>query len=353
MVAMVRCPRLGAAARCWDVRPPIPLSHLNGPPDPGKHFRLMEIVRRRLRERRYSRRTEEAYVYWIRGYILYNDRRHPRDLGEAEVARFLSDLATRRRVAASTQNQALAALTFLYDRVLERPLTRLEGMTPARRSPYVPVVLSEGEIRAVLRHMDGTPRLCAMLMYGSGLRLLECLRLRVKDIDLDRRETVVRYGKGGKDRRTPLAESCLPDLRRLLKDRRAQFTHDVRSKIGTTEIAPALARKYPRIDTDWRWQYVFTAHRTFVDDSGRRRRHHLHETVVQRAFRRAVATAGLTKRATCHSLRHSFATHLLESGSDIRTVQELLGHTDLRTTMIYTHVLNRGGLGVRSPADRL
>ena len=335
------------------MRPPIPIWQLNAPPDPDRRFRFMEIVRRRLRERRYSRRTEQAYVEWIRRFIVFNDRRHPADLGEAEVEAFLSNLASERRVAASTQNQALAALTFLYDRVLARPLTRLEGMTPARRSRHVPVVLSESEIRAVLREMSDAPRLCAALMYGSGLRLLECLRLRVKDIDFDRRELTVRGGKGGKDRRTPLAETSIADLRRHLKERQAQFTHDVRAKIGTTEITPALARKYPRIDQDWRWQYVFAARRSFVDSAGRRRRHHLHETVVQRAFRDAVSAAGITKRATCHSLRHSFATHLLEGGADIRTVQELLGHADLRVTMIYTHVLNRGGLGVRSPADRL
>lgn len=346
-------PVSGLGNRSCGVRPPIPLSHLNAPPDASKQFRLMEIVRRRLRERRYSRRTEEAYVHWIRRYILYNDRRHPRDLGEAEVQRFLSDLASQIRVAAATQNQALAALTFLYDCVLDRPLTRLEGMTPARRSRHVAVVLSADEVRALLRRMQGSPKLCAMLMYGSGLRVVECLQLRVKDIDIDRREIVVRSGKGGKDRRTPLAEVCLADLRRALEERRVQFTHDVRAKIGTTGITPALGRKYPAIDTDWRWQYVFPARRTFVESDGRRRRHHLHETVVQRAFRQAVDAVGLTKRATCHSLRHSFATHLLESGADIRTVQELLGHRDVRTTMMYTHVLNRGGLGVRSPADRL
>lgn len=335
------------------MRPPIPPWQLDGPSDPTHKFRLMEIVRRRLREQRYSRRTEEAYLHWIRRYIRFNDRQHPADLGEPEVERFLSDLASVQGVAASTQNQALAALTFLYDRVLERPLTRLEGMTPARRSRYVPVVLSEAEIRDLLREMSGVPKLCATLMYGSGLRLLECLRLRTKDIDFDRREIVVRSGKGGKDRRTPLAETSTAELRRHLEARRKAFTHDVRSRIGTTEITAALARKYPRIDQDWRWQYVFGARRTFLDPSGQRRRHHLHETVVQRAFRKATAAAGLTKRATCHSLRHSFATHLLEGGADIRTVQELLGHTDVRTTQIYTHVLNRGGLGVRSPADKL
>jgi integron integrase len=335
------------------MRPLIPMSHLTGAPNPERQFRLMEVVRHTLRERRYSKRTEEAYVYWIRRYILYNDRRHPRDLGETEVQRFLSALAVEEHVAASTQNQALAAITFLYDRVLERPLTRLEGMTPARRSRYVPVVLSEAEIRAILQHLPEPTRLCAMLMYGSGLRLLECMQLRVKDIDLDRREIVIRSGKGGKDRRTPLVEACVAGLTRTLKERRSEHAHDRRTDVRTTGIPESLLRKYPNADLDWRWQYVFAARRRLRDPAGGLRRHHLHESVMQRALRVALEPAGIHKRATCHSLRHSFATHLLEAGSDIRTVQELLGHTDLRTTMIYTHVLNRGGLGVRSPADRL
>ena len=306
-----------------------------------------------MRERRYSARTEEAYVYWIRRYIYANDRRHPADLGAAEVGRFLSALATEQHVASSTQNQALAALSFLYEKVLERPLARIDGIAPAQSSRHVPVVLSDGEVRAIVRHVDDPAKLCLMLMYGSGLRLLECLRLRVKDVDIERRQIIVRDGKGGKDRRTPLAEACIPPLRRQLALRDRQFVHDRRTKTGTTEITPALARKYPHVDTDWRWQYIFAATRTFVDESGQRRRHHLHETVVQRAFRDAVSEAKITKRATCHSLRHSFATHLLESGSDIRTVQELLGHSDVRTTMIYTHVSKVGALGVRSPADRV
>jgi integron integrase len=335
------------------MRPLIPMSHLAGAPNPERQFRFMEIVRRTLRERRYSRRTEEAYVYWIRRYIVYSGRRHPAELGESDVQRFLSALATDDQVAASTQNQALAAITFLYNRVLERPLTRLEGMTPARRSRYVPVVLSETEIRVILKRLAEPTRLCAMLMYGSGLRLLECMQLRVKDIDLDRREIVVRSGKGGKDRRTPLAEACVAVLTRTLKERRSEHEHDRRSGVRTTGIPESLLRKYPSADLDWRWQYVFSARRRFRDSAGGLRRHHLHESVMQRSFRAALGATGIHKRATCHSLRHSFATHLLEAGSDIRTVQELLGHTDLRTTMIYTHVLNRGGLGVQSPADRL
>jgi len=324
---------------------------LDSPPDPARRFRLLERVRRVMRERRLSRRTEDAYVYWIRRYIVANDRRHPSDLDERDVGRFLSALAADAGVAASTQNQALAALSFLYDHVLNRPLAPIEELTPARRRDYVPVVLSKSEVRSIATHLEETPRLCAMLMYGSGLRLLECLRLRVKDVDFDRLQIVVRNGKGGKDRRTPLAESCVPMLRSRLKARRDQFLHDCRTNVGTTEITPALARKYPGIDSDWAWQYVFAARRTSIDADGRRRRHHLHETAIQRAFKNAVVAAGISKRATCHSLRHSFATHLLESGTDVRTLQELLGHSDLRTTMIYTHVANRGYLGVQSPAD--
>jgi integron integrase len=313
----------------------------------------MEVVRRGLRERRFSRRTEEAYVSWIRRYIVYHGRRHPRELGEPEVKRFLSALAVEDQVAASTQNQALAALTFLYDHVLGRPLTRMDGIEPARRSQHVPVVLSEVEMRGVLGHLNDPYRLCVMLMYGSGLRLLECMTLRVKDVDCDRHEITVRNGKGGKDRRTPLADVCLPAIERLLKQQRTQFDRDRHRDIRSTGISSALLRKYPNADREWPWRYLFTARRTFVDEGNIRRRHHLHETMVQRVVRDAVGAAKLTKRATCHSFRHSFATHLLEQGADIRTVQELLGHSDIRTTMIYTHVLNRGGLGVRSPIDRL
>jgi len=267
-----------------------------------------------MRERRYRPRTADAYVYWIRRYIYANDRRHPADLGEDDVRRFLSTLATEQHVAPSTQNQALAALNFLYEKVLERPLARIDGIAPAQPSRHVPVVLSDGEVRAIVGQVDGSVKLCMMLMYGSGLRLLECLRLRVKDVDVDRRQIVVRDGKGGKDRPTPLAEACVTPLRGQLALREDQFVHDRRTKTGTTEITPALARKYPNIDTDWRWQYIFAATRTFVDEGGQRRRHHLHETVIQRAFRDAVNEAKIAKRATCHSLRHSFATHLSSPG---------------------------------------
>lgn len=333
--------------------PRIPLTHLTAAPDPDRRFRLIEVVRRKLRERRYSRRTEEAYVYWIRRYVVFNDRRHPRDLSEEDVRRFLSALAVEEQVAASTQNQALAALVFLYDGVLERPLARIDDLAPAKRSRYVPVVLSESEIREILRALPDPLRLCVELMYGGGLRLLECLQVRIKDVDSDRREIVVRLGKGRKDRRVPLADASRESLARLLKIRQLQFERDLRRGIRTDGIESSLLRKYPSADREWRWQYLFAARRTYTDADGILRRHHLHETVLQRGLRTAVDKVGIAKRVTCHSFRHSFATHLLEAGADIRTVQELLGHSDVRTTMIYTHVLNRGGLGVRSPLDRL
>ena len=333
--------------------PPIPESHLNGPPDPGRRFRLMEVVRRRLRERRYSRRTEEAYVHWIRRYVVFHGRRHPRDLGLDAVRAFLSHLAVSEQVAASTQNQALAALLFLYAHVLGTALPRIEGITPARRPRYVPVVLSQGEVRGLLGKLPEPARLCASLMYGSGLRVVECVSLRVKDVDLDRREIVVRGGKGQKDRRTPLADMCVPALEQRLREGFAAFRQDQRAHVRVTGVGPALARKYRDAETSWSWWYIFPAARTHVDAERVLRRHHLHESVVQRAVKQAVRELGLTKRVTSHSLHHSFATHLLEAGADIRTVQSLLGHSDVRTTMIYTHVLNKGGLGVTSPGDRL
>jgi integron integrase len=329
------------------------LSHLDGPPDPERRFRLMKLVRRALRERRYSGRTEEAYVHWIRRFIVASARRHPADLGVEEVRRFLSRLAVEERVSASTQSQAQAALVFLYAHVVRRPLDTMDGIVPARRSQHLPVVLSVREVRAVLQQLDEPMWLCTAIMYGSGLRVLECMSLRIKDVDLDRREIVVRGGKGGKDRRTPLARSRILPVRAQLERAAARAASDRRAGVGCTRIDDAVRRKYPGVELDWRWQYLFAATRTHAAADGRRLRHHLHESAVQRAFRAAVSASGISKRATCHSLRHSFATHLLESGADIRTVQELLGHADVRTTMIYTHVLNRGGLGVRSPGDDL
>ncbi|MEO8561629.1 MAG: integron integrase [bacterium] len=324
-----------------------------GAPAPERRFRLLEIVRRTLKERRYSPRTQEAYVFWVRRYVIASGRRHPADLGEEDVRRFLSRLAVEEQVAVSTQNQALAAITFLYTHVLRRPLQRIDGIAPAHRSRHLPVVLAQSELRAIMAHLVEPYRLCVALMYGSGLRLMECLTLRVKDVDLERLEIVVRDGKGAKDRRTPLARSCVAPLRALLREEQARFDRDRRANVATTGIGDALQRKFPSAALDSRWQYLFAAARTLTLPDGRRARHHLHESALQRAFGSAVRASGITKRATCHSLRHSFATHLLESGADIRTVQVLLGHSDVRTTMIYTHVLNRGGLGVRSPADDL
>lgn len=275
-------------------------------------------------------------------------------MAEPEVAAFLNHLATERRVAASTQNQALQAILFLYRHVLGQPIGLVSGVTRAKRGRRIPVVLSVGEVRVILSRMSGAPRLCAVLMYGSGLRILECVSLRVKDIDFDRNEITVRAGKGDKDRRVPLPEIAIKALRKHLEKVRNEFYRDLRAGIAGAQLPGALGVKLRDAENQWGWQYVFRATRVYTEvRSGMRRRHHLHETVVQRAFTNALRASGLPKRATCHSLRHSFATHLLESGSDIRTIQELLGHTDVRTTMVYTHVLNRGRLGIRSPADAL
>lgn len=275
-------------------------------------------------------------------------------MGELEISAFLNHLATEGRVSASTQNQALHALLFLYRHVLGRDMGLVPGLTPAKRGRRLPVVLSVSEVRSILSRMRGVPRLCASLMYGSGLRLSECTQLRVKDIDFDRGEIMVRVGKGDKDRRVPLPKLASPALRVQMERGRKQFERDLRSGVMGAALPGALEQKLRNADRDWSWQYVFPAARVYVErETGKRRRHHIHDSAIQRAVTQAVRSSGIAKRATCHSLRHSFATHLLESGSDIRTIQELLGHTSLQTTMIYTHVLNRGGLGVQSPADRL
>ena len=306
-----------------------------------------------MAERRFSARTQEAYLSWIRRFIYFHDRRHPKDMGEAEVAAFLSDLAVRAEVAASTQNQALAALVFLYGRVLGKPLGALPGVARARRPHRLPVVLSQREMRALLGCLDEPVRTAALLMYGSGLRLHECLGVRLKDIDFDRRTITIRGGKGDKDRIVPLPESSIGSVRRLMSSVGELHRADTRSGVRTTGIDAALATKFPKADRELGWVYLFPATRHCVDSAGGRRRHHLDPTVVQRAIKSGASSAGLTKRVTPHVLRHTFATHLLESGSDIRTIQELLGHTDIRTTMIYTHLSGRGALGVRSPADAL
>jgi integron integrase len=316
--------------------------------------RLLDRVRAAIRTRHYSRHTESAYVAWIRRYIVFHGRRHPANMGAAEITRFLSALAVDGKVAASTQNQALSALLFLYRQVLELDVPWLDGIVRARRPERLPVVLTREEVRSVLGRLHGAPRLMAYLMYGAGLRLLECCRLRIQDVDFGRNEIIVRGGKGDKDRATMLPVVVQTDLRRHLEAAQRQHRRDIEQGAGWVELPSALGRKYPNAGREWAWQWVFPATRMYVERaSGQRRRHHLHESVIQRAMKEAALRAGLGKRAGPHTLRHSFATHLLEDGHDIRTVQELLGHRDVATTMIYTHVLNRGPAAVRSPADRL
>lgn len=275
-------------------------------------------------------------------------------MGEEEIAAFLNHLATIGAVSASTQNQALHSLLFLYRQILKREIGLVPGVEPAKRGRRLPVVLSIGEVRLVLSRMRGVPRLCATLMYGSGLRLTECTSLRIKDIDFERREIMVCGGKGDKDRRVPLPQLAVRALRVQIERVRIQFEIDLRKGVMGSPFPGALERKSVNASRDERWQYVFPASRVYTErETGKRRRHHIHDSAIQRAMSEAVRKSGISKRASCHSLRHSFATHLLESGSDIRTIQELLGHSSLQTTMIYTHVLNKGGLGVSSPADRL
>jgi len=324
------------------------------PSDRGAHPpKLLDQVRHEIRRRHFSPRTEEAYVGWIRRFILHHGKRHPADMGEREVGDFLSSLATERRVSPSTQNQALAALLFLYHEVLRTRLPWLEGVVRARRPPRLPVVLTRAEVDAVLTGLEGVPRIMAALLYGAGLRLMECCRLRVKDIDLARGEIVVRDGKGRKDRITMLPSSLRDALGAHLRATHLQHQNDLRHGWGHVELPGALAKKYPNASREWAWQWIFPATRRYRDLETRQwRRHHLHESVLQRLIKIAVRKAGIAKPASCHTLRHSFATHLLERGYDIRTIQELLGHSDVTTTMIYTHVLNRGGRGVRSPLDR-
>jgi integron integrase len=315
---------------------------------------LFDRVRHAARLRHLAASTEKAYVHWIRRFVLFHGRRHPQEMGEAEVNAFLTHLAVDEHVAASTQNQALAALLFLYAKVLDHPLGRMEGIVRARRPKRLPAVLTPDEVRRLLECLTGDHWLVAMLLYGAGLRLLEALRLRVKDIDMARGELTIRQAKGDKDRVTMLPACLREPLGQLLHRRRRQHAADVEEGRGRVLLPGAFARKHPAAEQAWVWQWVFAAKSDFRDrESGRFYRHHIHETVIQRAVREAVIRAGVERRATCHTLRHSFATHLLQDGTDIRTVQDLLGHNDVKTTMIYTHVLNRGGLAVRSPADRL
>ena len=321
----------------------------NTPQEP----RLMDEVRRKIRLKHYSLRTEQAYTAWVRRFILTNGKRHPRELGAEEVERFLSGLAVQGQVAASTQNQALSALLFLYREVLGIKLPWMQQIVRAKRPRRLPVVLSQDEVRQLLAAMDGRPWLIASLIYGTGMRLMECLRLRVKDVDFSRNEILVRDGKGGKDRRTMLPRSLHEPVLRELDRARLLHARDVADGFGEARLPHALARKYPRAGREFGWQFVFPSANRSVDPlDGRERRHHFDDAILSRALKRAGTTVGIVKPLGAHVLRHSFATHLLEAGYDLRTIQELLGHSDVSTTMIYTHVLNRGGTGVISPLDR-
>jgi integron integrase len=311
-------------------------------------------VRAAIRLRHYSLRTEQAYVGWIRRYIRFHGVRHPDEMGSLEVVEFLSDLAVQGRVAASTQNQALSALLFLYREVLGRELEGLDSAVRASTPRKLPVVLTRDEVLAILEDLEGPMKLVAGLLYGSGLRLLECMRLRVKDVDFARRQITIREGKGNRDRAGLLPRRLEARLLAQLTDSRLIYDVDRHADVAGVHLPNALERKYPTAPREWKWHWLFPAPGLSRDPrTGQRRRHHLHESGPQRAIRAAATKAGVAKRVSPHTFRHSFATHLLEDGADIRTVQTLLGHRDLKTTMIYTHVIDRGPLGVQSPADRI
>ena len=319
------------------------------PPPPPK---FLDSVRRHLRVKHYSIRTEQAYLDWIKRFILFHRKQHPNDMGEPEIGAFLTHLAADRHVAASTQNQALSALLFLYQEVLDRKLDFMDNIERVKRPPKVPVVLTPREVRSVLSEMEGDCRLMADLLYGSGLRLMECVRLRIKDVDFGYRQIVVRDGKGLRERVTLLPDRLRRSLKLHLERVKELHKQDLAHGRGRVYLPFALAEKYPNANRSWVWQYVFPAAKLSVDPRSKEtRRHHVQEKNLQNAVKIAVTKAGVTKAASCHTFRHSFATHLLESGCDIRNVQELLGHKDVSTTMIYTHVLNKPGLSIRSPLD--
>ena len=323
------------------------------PPD-KKAKRLVVVFQEAIRSRHYSRQTEKTYWYWIRYFIYFHSKRHPGEMGAAEVTAFLNFLATERKVAAATQNQALAALLFLFKIVLGVQLPWLDGIVRAQRPVRIPTVLSEAEVRRILDQTDGASKLMIGLLYGAGLRQAECLALRVKDVDFAYRQILVRDGKGGKDRVTMLPENLVVALQAHLGRVRLLHQRDLNAGNGEVSLPHALARKYPRAGFQWGWQFVFPSANLSNDPAdGTTRRHHVYPDTLGRAVKRATARAGIIKPVSCHTLRHSFATHLLERGYDIRTVQELLGHADVSTTMIYTHVMNKGARGVKSPLDRL
>jgi len=314
--------------------------------------RLLDRVREAIRVRHYSLRTEQSYIQWIRRFILFHDKRHPDAMGEPEISAFLSHLAVDRKVSASTQNQALSAILFLYQKVLEHKLDWLDDVVRAKRPRRLPVVLTQNEAGALLAEISGINGLIARLLYGTGMRQMECLRLRVKDVDFHYRQIHVRSGKGDKDRVTILPDRLRDDLKTQMKNAYQRHQRDLSEGFGETRLPYALSRKYPNAGREWGWQFVFPSTNRSADPyCGTIRRHHWHHTNLHRAIKQAARTLTLTKPVSSHTLRHSFATHLIENGYDIRTVQELLGHKDVRTTQIYTHVLNRGGRGVRSPLD--
>ena len=318
-------------------------------------LKLLDQVRRAIRLKGYSYRTEQSYTHWVKRYILYHDKRHPSDMGKVEMEDFLAHLAVSKHVAASTQNQALSALLFLYRHVLDQPVEWVD-MLWAKKPERLPVVLTKKEVFTVMQHMKGVPLLIVQLLYGGGLRVNECLRLRVQDVDFGQQHIMVRSGKGFKDRTTTLPQMVVPSLRHYLQKVQQQHYKDLEAGNGRSSLPNALAEKYPNAHTEWQWQYVFPSKTLSRDPQSEKvtlYRHHLHPSSVQKAVKRAAKNAGIVKHVTPHTFRHSFATHLLEAGYDIRTIQELLGHKDVKTTMIYTHVANRGVMGVRSPLDEL
>jgi integron integrase len=320
----------------------------------NNHPKLLDQVRAAIRTKHYSIRTEESYVSWIKRFILYHQKRHPAEMGEAEIRTFLNYLAVKEKVAASTQNQALCAILFLYKQVLKIDIENIEDINWAKKPKKIPEFFTHQEVQQVIANLKGVFWLMGVIMYGTGLRLMECLRLRVKDVDFESGKITVRSGKGEKDRITMLPELVVPALQKHLNDVKKQHEKDLADGFGTVHLPYALAKKYPNANREWIWQYIFPASQLAIDPrSGVTQRHHLDESALQKAVKQAIRHAGIKKQASCHTFRHSFATHLLEAGYDIRTVQELLGHEDLNTTMIYTHALKKGVLGVRSPMDML
>lgn len=333
---------------------PAPITPRAVPASPPSQPKLLDRLRDALRSRHYSRRTEQCYCHWVKRFIFFHHVRHPAEMAEPEINAFLTHLAVKEKVSASTQNQALSALLFLYRHILGREIGNLGEVIRARKPKRLPVVMTREEVKAVLTSLQGDKWLMASLMYGAGLRLMECLRLRVQEVDIAANQITVRDGKGAKDRRTMLPASLKSPLQDHLRKVKAIHERDLADGWGRVQMPDALDRKYPNAPADWRWQWVFPQeHRWKNTRTGEQGRHHVHETILQRGVKEAVRKAGIVKHVGCHTFRHSFATHLLEAGYDIRTIQELLGHKDVSTTMIYTHVLNRGGRGVCSPVDAL